>query len=168
MNYYRQYADQFKTADNAVFSLKRTAEIYNKELKSLLSAVDTYTLVQERYPNTEAGKLALFTAASIYEEKKYYKNAVVQYAEVYKNYPKAEESLTAMERSAVLYLEKLEDIEKGKELLQMIISHFPKSKSADEARERLKALAPETPPAGEQEAPKQDQRQENSEPTTRE
>ncbi len=137
ISYYRQFADKYPADEKAITSLNRVAEIYYKELKVVQSAVDVYVLIQERYPQTVAGRKALLNSGKLYEERDYYKNALVQYAEVFKNYPKTEEGLAAMERSVVIYLDKMGDSQKGKELLQLIITDHADTKSAREAKERL-------------------------------
>ncbi len=138
---FNRFADTYQSADRSVFCLNRASDLYYKELDALQSAVKQLELIEERYSGSDAGKKALYKSALIYRDEKYYKNALVQFDKVFKQYPASEEGRLALEESAVIYLEEMENQKKGKEMLSLLVKHFPKSKSAKNAKQRLEKIA---------------------------
>ena len=103
-------------------------------------AVATYLSIDERFPGTTGSHEAIIAAGDLHNRHKQFESAISQYMNLFEKYPDSDKTLPALERTVKIYNEELGDQDKTIETLNLIITHYPKTKSEARAKKLLKKL----------------------------
>jgi TolA-binding protein len=140
---YQTAADLFQANNKPEMSIKilnRKAVILANVMNLIQDAVATYLSIDERFPGTTGSHEAIIAAGDLHNRHKQFESAISQYMNLFEKYPDSDKTLPALERTVKIYNEELGDQDKTIETLNLIITHYPKTKSEARAKKLLKKL----------------------------
>jgi len=140
---YQTAANLFQTnnkPEKSIKTLKRKAVILADEMNLIQDAVSTYLSIDERFPGTTGSHEAIMAAGDLYKRHKQFDSAVSQYMSLFEKYPGSDKTLPALEKTVKIYNEELSNQDKTIEILNLIITNYPETKSEARAKKLLKKL----------------------------
>ena len=126
--------------EKSIKTLKRKAVILADEMNLIQDAISTYLSIDERFPGTTGSHEAILAAGDLHSRHKQYESAVDKYMSLFEKYPDSDKTLPAMEKTVEIYNEELSDQDKTIEILNLIITNYPETKSEARAKKLLKKL----------------------------
>ncbi len=104
---------------------------------SIEKALDWFDALYRSFPKNYYASLSLFEIGFIYEGKNDYDKALVYYNKMLEEYPESDAISKALYRKVLIYLGVKKDIDKGFELMAVILLNYPESFEADFVRKIL-------------------------------
>ena len=127
-------------SDLSTEALMRKAVILADQMNLIQDAVTSYLSIDERFPGTDGAHKAIVAAGDLFKRHKQFDAAIAQYMSLYEKYPDAANVLDALDKTADIYNSALGNADKTVEILNLIITNYPDSKSAGKAEKLLKKL----------------------------